>query len=193
MLIGPPGGKKIDDRYPFVDRTGVISGHDVHAVKAPAVEPDRPLGVFQCHPAGGFKATAVDCERAALDRDGTGFVGFRFAVEFLFAVGKLALDRDPVVDGECAAAHGDRGSIIHSVDRAPARDGERAGPHVNDRHCIIVRIADVGMGDGMPVQVQCNIDVVYKLDLTRIAGPFFILLQIHVVQQRDGGGARLFC
>jgi len=39
VLIGPPGGKKIDDRYPFVDRTGVISGHDVHAVKAPAVEP----------------------------------------------------------------------------------------------------------------------------------------------------------
>lgn len=111
-------------------------------------------------PAGDRSRVQATVEGAALDRDGAGFVGNFDAVEFFFAVGELALDRDSVVYGERTAGRRERSGIIHSVDRAAACNGERSGPHVNDRHRVIIRIADVGMGNGVSVQVQRNIDVV---------------------------------
>ena len=94
MAIGPVGGQQVGDIDTFVDRVGVILGHDVHAAEAAAIELDRTSHIFQRRPAGGIKAPAVDDQRAAVDRDGAGFVCMFDTVEFLFAVGKLALDRD---------------------------------------------------------------------------------------------------
>ena len=185
MLIGITGGEKVGDIHPFIDRAGVILGRDVHAAEAPAIEPDRTFGIFQRHAAGGGESAAAELQRAALDRDGAGFVSDGGTVKFLAAVGKIALDRDAVVDNERGlAAHGDRGGIIHSADRAAARDGERAAAHVNDRRCIPVRIAGVGVGDGVPIQIQRGGALASEADPPR---KVVFLRQIHVVQQLKNG------